>query len=46
MPLASWILLRGSKKKAIISQLAEVYDLNVDLTEVAQQQIPDKGGYL
>ena len=46
MPLGSWILLRGSKKKAIISQLAEVYDLNADLTEVAQQQIPDKGGYL
>ena len=46
MPLGSWILLRGSEKKAIISQLAEVYDLNADLTEVAQQQIPDKGGYL
>ena len=42
MPLGSWILLRGSEKKAIISQLAEVYDLNADLTEVAQQQIPDK----
>ena len=39
-------MLRGSEKKAIISQLAEVYDLNADLTEVAQQQIPDKGGYL
>ena len=46
MPLGSWILLRGSEKKAIISQLAEVYDLNADLTKVAQQQIPDKGGYL
>ena len=46
MPLGSWILLRGSEKKAIISQLAEVYDLNADLTEVAQQLIPDKGGYL
>ena len=46
MPLGSWILLRGSEKKAIISQLAEVYDLNADLIEVAQQQIPDKGGYL
>ena len=46
MPLGSWILLRGSEKKAIISQLAEVYDLNADLTEVAQQHIPDKGGYL
>ena len=46
MPLGSWILLRGSEKKAIISQLAEVYDLNADLTEVLQQQIPDKGGYL
>ena len=46
MPLGSWILLRGSEKKAIISELAEVYDLNADLTEVAQQQIPDKGGYL
>ena len=46
MPLGSWILLRGSEKKAIISQLAAVYDLNADLTEVAQQQIPDKGGYL
>ena len=46
MPLGSWILLRGSEKKAIISQLADVYDLNADLTEVAQQQIPDKGGYL
>ena len=46
MPFGSWILLRGSEKKAIISQLAEVYDLNADLTEVAQQQIPDKGGYL
>ena len=45
-PLGSWILLRGSEKKAIISQLAEVYDLNADLTEVAQQQIPDNGGYL
>ena len=46
MPLGFWILLRGSEKKAIISQLAEVYDLNADLIEVAQQQIPDKGGYL
>ena len=46
MPLGSWILLRGSEKKAIISQLAEVYDLNADLIEVAQQQIADKGGYL
>ena len=46
MPLGSWILMRGSEKKAIISQLAEVYDLNADLTEVAQQQIPDNGGYL
>ena len=46
MPLGSWILLRQSEKKAIISQLAEVYDLNADLTELAQQQIPDKGGYL
>ena len=26
--------------------MAEVYDLTADLTEVAQQQIPDKGGYL
>ena len=46
MPLSSWILLCGSEKKAIISQLAEVYDLNADLIEVAQQQIPDEGGYL
>ena len=46
MPFGSWILLRGSEKKAIISQLAEVYDLNADLIEVAQQQIPVKGGYL
>ena len=46
MPLGSWILLRGSEKKAINTPLAEVYDLNADLTEVAQQQIPDKGGYL
>ena len=46
MPLGSWILLRGSDKKAIITQLAEVYDLNADLIEVAQQQIPNKGGYL
>ena len=30
MPLGSWILLRGSEKKAIISQLAEVYDLNAE----------------
>ena len=42
----NWILLRGSEKKAIITQLAEVYNLSADLTEVAQQQIPDKGGYL
>ena len=33
MPLGSWILLRGSEKKAVISQLAEVYDLNADLIE-------------
>ena len=46
MPLGSRILLRGSEKKAIISQLAEVYDLNADLIEVAQRRIPDKGGYL
>ena len=46
MPLGSWILLRGSEKKAIISQLADLYDLNADLIEVAQQHIPDKGGYL
>ena len=46
MPLGSWILLRGSEKKAIITQLAEVYDVNGDLSEVAQQQIPDEGGYL
>ena len=46
MPFGSWILLRGSEKNAIISPLAEVYDLNADLPEVAQQQIPDKGGYL
>ena len=46
MPLGSWILLRGSEKKAILSQLAEVYDLNADLIQVAQQQIPDTGGYL
>ena len=31
---------------AVTTQLAEVYDLNADLIEVAQQQIPDKGGYL
>ena len=46
MPLGSYILLRGSEKKAIISQLAEVYDLSADLIKVGQQQIPDKGGYL
>ena len=46
MPLGSGILLCGSERKAIISQWAEVYDLNADLIEVAQQQIPDKGGYL
>ena len=46
MPLGSWILLRGPEKKAIFTQLAEVYDLNADLIEVTQQQIPDKGGYL
>ena len=46
MPSGSWILLHGSEKKAIITKLAEVYDLNADLIEVAQQQIPDKGGYL
>ena len=46
MPLGCWILLRGSEKKAIISQLAEVYDLNADLIEVGNQQIPDKAGYL
>ena len=45
MPLGSWILLRGSEKKAIISQLAEVYDMNADLTEVAHppQRPPDYG---
>ena len=46
MPLGSCILLRGSAKKAIDTQLAEVYDLNADLIELAQQQIPHKGAYL
>ena len=46
MPLGSWNLPRGSEKKAVISQCAQVYDLNADLTEVAQQLIPDKGGDL
>ena len=39
-------MLRGSEKKAIISQLAGVYELNTHLIGVAQQRIPDKGSYL
>ena len=39
MPLGSWILLRGSEKKAIITQLAKVYDLNADLCTLRERPL-------